>query len=56
MQVFLRLRDLYCTVKLPSNTSLCTFLLEITKILRDYKESIPLLLLIEIPYLQWKDL
>lgn len=36
MQVFLKLCDVYCTVKLSSNTSLSISLVAIAKILRDY--------------------
>lgn len=49
--------DVYCTVELSSNASLSTSLVAIAKVLRDYKEwHLPLLLLTEIPYLQWKGL
>lgn len=57
MQVFLKLSDVYCTVKLSGNTSLSTSLVAIAKILRDHKEwHIPLLLLTGIPYPRWKGL
>lgn len=36
MQVFLKLCDVYCTVKLSSNTSLSISLVAIAKILRDF--------------------
>lgn len=38
MEVFLSLRDVYCTIKLSSNISLSSSLAEITRIVKDCKE------------------